>query len=148
MRLTNEEEGWCLVLEEGLVQLIQIDFRLGLFLADASDSAKLFVGGECIIWADGSPQALTPEDPSSLAPILAFRNAKVARVSIRNTGYLRLDFKSGESLEVKPNDRYESWELGCSTGLMMICSPGGSVSLFRDRDNESVMKPNVTDCRL
>ncbi len=33
MRLRDEEKGWHLELDEdGVVQLIQIDFRLGLFL--------------------------------------------------------------------------------------------------------------------
>ena len=41
MELRDEKDGWHLSLQDGLVQLIQIDFRLGLFLSDASGKAQL-----------------------------------------------------------------------------------------------------------
>jgi hypothetical protein len=132
MELKDTNDGWYLELHNGLVQLIQIDFRLGLFLSDLLDKAQLYVETKCRLKSRDADVSLTPADPSSLAPMLPFFNAKVAGVAIRKTGQLRVDFGADRFLEVDPDGAYEAWQLSCSTGIMLVCSPGGSVSLFRD----------------
>ncbi len=127
----KEENGWYLKLHGGSVQLIQIDFRLGLFLSDSAHEAKIFIGTKCKLQRLGEEIFLTPSEPSSLAPILPFFNFKVIGISIQKTGQLKVEFGDEHTLEVSPDDCYEAWELGCSVGLMMVCSPGGKVSLFR-----------------
>ena len=136
MTLTEEKDGWQLVLVAGVVQLLQIDFRLGFILTDGHDDAKLSVGSKCRLIQSGHEAELTPEEPSSLSPILAFANAKITGISIHKTGHLKLEFGSGARLEVGPNERYEAWELGLSIGVLMICAPGGEVALFRDRNSK------------
>lgn len=135
MKLTEESDGWRLTLDQGFVQLIQIDFRLGLFLSDGSDVAKLYVESECLLRTPGGEDRMNPEDPRSLVAILPFaQGAKVAHISIRKTGQLQLEFESGSSLEVNPQQRFEAWQLGSSSiGLLMVCAPGGSVALFEKR---------------
>ena len=140
MKLTEESGGWRLALSQGFVQLIQIDFRLGLFLGDAPDMAKLYIAEDFLLKNQGREDTINPEDSCSLAPLLAFFNAKVAGIDIRTTGHLRLEFEAGSSLEVNPNELYEAWELNSSIGVMMICSPGGSVSLFRNSQTSHVNK--------
>jgi len=40
----------------------------------------------------------------------------------------------GPALEVDADPNYEAWQLAFSTtGLLFVCSPGGAVSLFKDR---------------
>lgn len=130
MNFKEEINGWYLTLDDGLVQLIQIDFRLGLFLFDASDEAKLYVGQPCRLQNPDGEVPLIPGEPSSLAPILPFFNAKVVGIAIQKTGQLKVEFGNKWNLKVSPDDSYEAWELGCSIGLLFVCSPGGAVSLF------------------
>lgn len=75
---------------------------------------------------------LIPEEPASLAPILPLFNAKVIGIRIRKAGKLKVDFGNDLLLEVNPHEKYEAWQLGCSSiGLLLVCSPGGPVSVFR-----------------
>lgn len=75
---------------------------------------------------------LTPDDSSSLGPVLPLFNAKVVGLAIRKTGQLKVEFGDGCSLEVCPDESYEAWQLGSSIGFMLVCSPYGTVSLFRE----------------
>jgi hypothetical protein len=128
--LLSDNGGWQLVLHDGYVQLIHIDFRLGLFLADASGDAKLCIGSPCRLKGEDSDVLLNPEESSSLAPALPLFNAKVIGLSIQQTGHLKVQFGDGRLLEVNPDDAYEAWELGCSIGFMLVCCPGGGVAFF------------------
>lgn len=132
----TKKDGWYLSLQDGLVQLIQIDFRLGLFLSDTSGKAQLYIETPCRIKRADGEVLLTPSESSSLVPILPFFNAKVIGVAIRKTGQLEVEFGNGHSLEVHPDDSYEAWQLGCSSiGSMFVCSPGGEVSLFQQPEH-------------
>jgi hypothetical protein len=95
MELREAPDGWLLELQDGLVQLIQIDFRLGLSFADASGNAQLYVETPCRLKGPGpdTDVLLTPGEPSSLAPVLPLFNAKVTGVAIRTTGQLKVQFR-------------------------------------------------------
>lgn len=130
MDLKEEKDGWCLMLREGSVHLIQIDFRLGLFLSDPPDNATLFVETPCRLKSPDATVLLTPGRSSTLGPILPFFNANVVAVAVRCTGELRLTFGGDHSLEVDPDPNYEAWQLS-TADVMLVCSPGGAISLFR-----------------
>jgi hypothetical protein len=132
MELRDEKDGWHLSLKDGLVQLIQIDFRLGLVLSDTSGKAQLYIETPCRLKGAGGEVPLTPSESPSLAPILPLFNAKVIGVAIRKTGQLKVEFGDGQSLDVDPDDSYEAWQLGCSSiGSLLVCSPGGMVCFFQ-----------------
>jgi hypothetical protein len=131
MELSDDRDGWHLSFQNGLVRLIQIDFRLGLLLSDASDKAHLYVETPCRLEGPDVDVVLTPAEPSTLAPVLPLFNTVVTSIAIRNTGQLRVQFGDSRSLQVDPDDAYEAWQLGCSIGLMLVCSPGGKVSIFK-----------------
>jgi len=132
MELRDEENGWQLSLENGFVQLIQIDFRLGLFLSDTSGTVQLYVETPCWLKGAYGEASLNPSESSSLAPILPFFNTKVIGVAIQKNGRLRVEFGDGHTLEVDPDGSYEAWQLSCtSIACVLICAPGGEVSFFR-----------------
>ena len=131
MELREERDGWRFSLDSGFVQLIQIDFRLGLCLADTSGTAQLYIETECRLNGGSSEVLLTPANPSTLAPVLPLFNRKVVTATIRKTGQLKVEFGGGYTLQVEPDNSYEAWQLGCSLGFMVVCAPGGSVSVFR-----------------
>lgn len=134
MELQDQKDHWHLAFQAGLLQLIQIDFRLGLFLSDASGKAQLFVETPCRLKGPSIDVILDPAKSPSLAPILPLFNAEVIAIAARKTGKLEVRFGGGHTLEVDPHDTYEAWQLGCSTGVMLVCSPGGKVSFFQQTE--------------
>ena len=133
MILREEKGGWSLLLANGRVQLIQIDFRLGLFLSDPPDEAELYIERTFRLKEPNGIVTLEPGKTATLAPALSLFNAKISNVTVRKTGGLKAEFAGEVSIEVGPDDRFEAWQLGSrSAGFMLICSPGGSVSFFQD----------------
>jgi hypothetical protein len=131
LQLRDESGGWNLTLQDGAVQLIQIDFRLGLFLSDASGNAQLYIETPCRLKGAEGEVWLTPNESHSLAPVLPLFNAKVAGVAIQKTGQLQVEFGDGRTLLVEPDKSYEAWQLGCSSlGFLLVCAPGGDVCFF------------------
>jgi hypothetical protein len=131
MKMTDGDNGWTLRFTDGRLNYIHIDFRLALDLVDASGTTSLTIETPCRLkWAVGEA-SLTPSESSSLAPILPLFNAKVIAIAIQKTGQLTVEFGDGHILEVDPDDSYEAWQLGCSSGFMLVCSPGGKVSFFQ-----------------
>jgi hypothetical protein len=131
MELKTTAFGWLLAMDEGRVQRIEVDFRLGLLFGDKAETALLCIEMPCYLRREGRDILLTPDDPSSLAPVLAIFNAEVADISIQRTGHLTAKLKDGRSLEVDPNEQYEAWQISSTNGFLLVCSPGGEVSLFQ-----------------
>src|SRR6185295_2833438 len=98
MNLRDETDGWYLALQDGRVQCIQIDFRLGLLVSDAQDKAQVYVGTPCRLRGANIDVALDPGEPSSLAPVLPLFNASVTGIAIRKTGQLNVQFGTGHCL--------------------------------------------------
>ena len=133
MELKEQGKDWCLTARDATVNLIQIDFRLSLFLADPQNEATIVIETPCRLKTRDTSVVLRPAETSTLAPILPFFNARVTGVAIRSTGALKLYFRGGPTLEVDADPNYEAWQLASSTmGLLFVCSPGGAVSLFKD----------------
>lgn len=134
MELKEHGKGWCLAFRDASVHLIQIDFRLSLFLLHPPNEATVIIETPCRLKTRDTSVVLRPGEPSTLAPILPFFNATVTGVSIRSMGALRMEFSGGPTLEVDPDPMYEAWQLASSTmGFLLVCSPGGAVALFNDR---------------
>lgn len=134
MKLTATGSGWMLAMDEGRIQRIEVDFRLGLLLGDKTETASLYIETPCYLKGAGEDTLLIPDEPCSLAPVLALFNAEVEGVSIQRSGHLTAMLKNGRSLEVDPNEMYEAWQIGSTNGFLLVCSPGGEVALFEQRE--------------
>lgn len=134
MILTNANDGWLLAMDEGLVQRIEIDFRLGFLFADKSETASLYIETPCILKCDGRDLPVIPSKPLTVAPILSLFNAGVADITILGTGHLTVTFRDGRLVEVCPDAKYEAWQLGGASdtnSFLLVCAPGGGVSVFQ-----------------
>jgi hypothetical protein len=141
MTLIDQKDGWYLSFQNGLVQLIQIDFRVGLFFSDNGDTAQLYIETPFRLERQSKEFLLTPSESAGLAPVLPLFNMQVIGITVKKTGRLIVGFVDGSSLEVEADDFCEAWQLGGSIDFMLVCSPGGPVSMFsRDRD---LSKPSV-----
>jgi hypothetical protein len=134
MNLRDEPARWVMELRAARVELIQVDFRLGLTISDGADHLKVSIGTPCrLTTGDGRSVPLRPDDAATLAPILSLFNAEVDGLTAGKRGDLVVQFRSGARLEAGPDDSFESWEIGISAGgvgSLLICSPGGNVTRF------------------
>lgn len=131
MQLQNEDDFWNFTFENCEVQIILIDFRLGLIMSENTDELRLEIGSQCHLNQSGVDTLLIPEETTSLAPVLSLFRAKVLEIEIQRTGKLSIRFEEGRSLYIVPDPDYEAWELGCpSIDMLFVCLPGGEVSQF------------------
>lgn len=136
MQLIPTDFGWLLKMDEGRIQRIEVDFRLGLLFGDKTETASLYIETPCHIRSEGNNTRLVPDAPWTLAPALTIINAEIADVSIQKTGYLTVKLKDGRSLEIEPNEQYEAWQVGSTNGFLLVCSPGGGVAMFQQPGSE------------
>jgi hypothetical protein len=135
MKLREETDDWSLAIDNGRVQMIQVDFRLSLLIVDAHDHAWLRIGTACTLRGTEGAAALIPDQATSVSPILPFFNGSVTSLTVAKAGKLVARFGNGAVLEIEPDEAYEAWELACSIGTtkyLLVCSPGGKVALFQD----------------
>jgi len=129
MDFKEEDFGWRLTFDEGRIERIQIDFRLGLAITDKISTTTITIASLCYLKGAGTDVPLGPENTPSLSPILPLFNVRVKDGFIQKTGRLALNFEDGRFLDVQPDDAYESWEVNNpSMKLRLICMPGGKVA--------------------
>jgi len=150
MEYISKNDDWSFSLEEGIVQLLQIDFRLTLVLSDGesddSDKAELSINTACVLEHGGAFYFLTPEDPLTLAPALSLVNAEVVSISIQKTGDLKVEFANNALLSIEPDEGYEAWEMDCSIAgdsIKFVCLPGGEVEIFNSEPKALAKRENI-----
>jgi hypothetical protein len=112
MEFIEEYSVWRFVFQQALVQLVGIDYRLGLMLADGTDILKLHIETPFHLIGPGTDVLCVPEEPTTLSPILPLVNAAVKGIVINKSGQISVDFESGFSIKVDPDASYEAWQLG------------------------------------
>ena len=45
-------------------------------------------------------------------------------------GVLTLRFDQGPVITVKPDDRFEAWQVRNDAGLLIVCTPGGELAVW------------------
>ena len=86
----------------------------------------------------GGEYQLSPAHPTALGPALSTLGKTIAVAKVYKDGYLAVHFADGSMLSVKPDAAYEAWEIAGTGGLHVVCTPGGSLSIWqpaRDGNN-------------
>jgi hypothetical protein len=138
MRLHEDQKGWTISFDDGRAQMIQIDFRLNLLFAEVESHTWLHIETPAWLRCEGAEILLTPEQTTTLAPVLKFFNSAVNHMSIERIGNIRVNFREGSALNIAPHDTYEAWQVGYSNqgeNLLLVCAPGGEVACYRDTDS-------------
>ena len=139
MRYNESIEGWQFETIDCRMQLIQIDFRLGLLISDGTSDIWVRIETAARIVSGTNATLFDPATIQSLVPILDFFNAKVRGVNIDKTGRLEVRFEDGRLIEVQPDRSFEAWqvEYACKgEKLMLVCAPGSEVVVFRESSVE------------
>jgi hypothetical protein len=68
--------------------------------------------------------------PNSLCPALSILHKQIELVTASKTGDLAVRFSDGSVLTAAPHPRYESWNISGAGGLLIVCAPGGELSVW------------------
>lgn len=134
MGLEPEADHWVLPCEGLVVGQVRIDYAYGLEFTETPESAaeiswRLRVGTE-FVFTDplGRSRRIDPEgEAASLGPALVTRHQQLIDGDIWSDGRISLTFANRCIIDVKPDDRYEAWELSSMRGpnQFFSCTPGG-----------------------
>jgi hypothetical protein len=133
MKMIENDGNWQFVFSSSRLEMIQLDFRLGLLLLDENDDCWVFIEQECVLSAEDRSISIVPEITSSTAPVLSLLRTQATGITITRTGRLTISFVNGNTLTVNFHESYEAWQLNCTIGnetSMFVCSPGGRVSKY------------------
>jgi hypothetical protein len=130
MHLINDADGWQIVLNQGRVARIEIDFRMSLLIADESSSALLCIETSCCVHSQSGDAIITPAETLSVSAILPLFNADVTSIAIHGTGLLTVYFTDERKLVVGPDEAFEAWQISSPNDFLLICAPGGRIDVF------------------
>jgi hypothetical protein len=135
--LIETATGWELPVHGWKVTRCFLDTAAFGFLVDGGtgDILRLYLEGEFTFnRADGAATFGTRDQvPIDYAPLLGLMGVTVNGVEISTNGDLRIEFASGDEIQVAPDPNYEAWELEGLGRLMVVCTPGGGEpSIFND----------------
>jgi len=139
MKYNQSVGGWQFETIDCRVQLIQIDFRLGLLISDGANDIWVRIETAAHIVSGAHATLFDPAKTQSLVPILDLFNAKVRGIIVDRTGRLEVRFEDSRLIEVLPDRSYEAWQveyLSKSEKLMLVCAPGSKVVVFQEASIE------------
>jgi hypothetical protein len=129
--LCENSAGWRLAFDSARVQMIQVDFRLGLLIADESGTAQIHIESPFKFQLpDGEWVRIVPEKAETISPILSLANRFVFGVLAGNDGALSIKFDGGYEMQVPPGEQYESWQLAYGRKLL-VSGPEGKMDYFQ-----------------
>ena len=135
MEFTERADEWSISFTDGLIQMIQIDFRVSLLISDGKDHAWAYIEQPGHLKHGATEVEFVPSQTKTLLPILGLFNAVVKNCRIRKTGSLTIEFLNSEVLTVLPHGSWEAWQVSVSnaaTETLLVCAPGGKIALFEE----------------
>ncbi|RFA06820.1 hypothetical protein B7R21_18410 [Subtercola boreus] len=80
------------------------------------------------------PVTVAPEvSLQAAASILGVLHSSVANAVLEESGQLVLEFSSGETLTIGPDESYEAFTFNGSHGELLVALPGGGLTFFSGR---------------
>jgi Family of unknown function (DUF6188) len=115
----------------------EIDFLVGETVVDVRETERLvfaYARPEADLYADLGP-SVTLGPQGEVLPMSDLVGRTVAATSTAG-GSLRLTFTDGSTVRCDPSDEYEAWEVsGGKPYFLVVCTPGGGVAVFDERDS-------------
>lgn len=86
--------------------------------------------GDFFFESSGEQNTLNVRQPTSLSPILSVLNHPLKLIRFTEQGLLEIQFEEDAKLTVKPDPMFESWQLWGDNSLLVVCMPGGRLSIW------------------
>ena len=133
IHLTENNGRWQLPLDKAAVTQCCIDYGVTLRLDHPSGQFELRIEQTLdFVAADGTASNLDPdEDPTGIGPLLACTRTTVTSATAFDDGRLEMSMADGSRFSVSASDDYEAWELAGPSGLRMVSTPGGELTVWQ-----------------
>jgi hypothetical protein len=126
----DHQDYWLLAIEGGIVIRCVFDYGCVLEITWKDISITIRIEGDILFTSGGETKTLLGDAHISLAYILAVLEQRIDFVKIFNDGKLTLTFSNDITLNILPNDSYETWQITSDNGLRIVCMPGGELAIW------------------
>lgn len=115
-----------------VVTQLRFDFAFTLTF-DANVDLRIETGFSMVA-AGGGLETFDPDvDLVRMGDLLTLHQAEVKSAVTDEIGNLRVDFSDGRTLQCRPDQQYEAWNLSGEDGLLYVCLPGGGLAAWSAR---------------
>ena len=130
-QLVEQGNHWIVPLQGKTVTRCLVDHAFGMELWEREGITTIRIEGDFVVKGHGGEHQLSPACPTALGPALSTLGKAVTSAKAYKDGCLTVHFADGSILSVKPDAAYEAWEIAGTEGLRVICTPGGSLSIWQ-----------------
>lgn len=131
MELIESSDRWELPIIGREVTRCLIDYAFGIELWSVENPIVVRISRRVILRTHESEMAFCPDiEQTELGPLLCVLHKSVVSAVAMKDGTLLVEFSDGLSLKVPPDDKYEAWELDSKDGGIVVCLPGGGLSIW------------------
>lgn len=130
-QLVEHGDYWLVPLQGKTVTRCLVDHAFELELWECEGTTTIRLEGGFVFRGHGGEYQLSPAHPTALGPVLSTIGKTVTSAKVYKDGCLDLHFADGSTLSVKPDAAYEAWEIAGTGGLHVVCTPGGSLSIWQ-----------------
>lgn len=140
-QLVEHGDHWVVPLQGKTVTRCLVDRAFGLELWERAGITTIRIEGDFVFQGQGAEYQLSPAHPTALGPVLSTVGKAVTSARAYKDGCLEVHFADGSNLSVKPEAAYEAWEIAGKGGLRVVCTPGGSLSIWQpEKDGNTVQE--------
>jgi Family of unknown function (DUF6188) len=130
-QLVEYSDYWVVPLQGKTVTRCLVDHAFGLEMWEREGTTTIRLEGDFVLQEPSGEHRLSPAQPTALGPALSALGKSIAVAKIYKNGCLEVHFADGSMLSVKPDAAYEAWEIAGTGGLHVVCTPGGSLSIWQ-----------------
>ena len=130
-QLVEHGDHWVVPLQGKTVTRCLVDHAFGMELWEHDRTTMIRIEGDFIFKGSGGEHPLSPAHPTALGPALSTLGKAIASVRAYKDGCLEVHFADASTFSVKPDAEYEAWEIAGTGGLRVVCTPGGSLSIWQ-----------------
>ena len=130
-QLVEHGDHWVVPLQGKTVTRCLVDHAFGIELWEREGTTTIRIEGGFVFQGHGEEHQLSPAHPTTLGPALSTIGNAVTSARAYKDGCLKVHFTDGSILSVKPDAAYEAWEIAGTRGLRVVCTPGGSLSIWQ-----------------
>ena len=136
-RFIEHRNHWTIPLQGKIVTRCFLDSAFGIELSDRDYDITIRIEGTFRLKVLDKEYKLSPENPTALGPALSLFQKEVYSSSAYKDGKLEVAFLDENCLLVEPDTEYEAWEIVGSSGLKVVCMPGGQLSVWQSILNDA-----------
>ena len=130
-QVVEHGDHWVVPLEGKTVTRCLVDHAFGIELWERNSTTTIRIEGDFVFQGYGGEHQLSPAYPTALGPALSTIGKAIVSARACKDGCLDVHFADGSTLSVKPDPEYEAWEIVGTGGLRVVCTPGGSLSIWQ-----------------